>query len=227
MARRLVAVTAAAVVLGLAGCGSGSDSSSPSSGAAPSSSTTAADSSSAAPPASSGAVVTTPAATPPARADVTAWAEKVCAAAAPDITALGQGPQIDPSDMTKVKAGMVDYLAKVVTATGKLADKLGSLGTPPVPNGQEVVTRARAGLDQAKTSVQNARAQLDKVSVADPAAFQGAFTNITQELQKVPQLGDPLSVLRGANGDLDAALDAAPSCKSLGQSGSGQVVPTA
>ncbi|GLW95524.1 hypothetical protein [Actinokineospora globicatena] len=209
MARRLVAITAAAAALtiSLTGCG-GSD--------------TAGGGS------SSGAAATTTTATSEAAGgDATAWAEKVCAAVAPQVTALAAQPQIDQSDPVKAQASLVDYLDKFSGALDKMISSFSDAGDPPVADGKALVAKATGALEEAKTAVETAKTNLAAASPSDPAAFQAAFVKVGEDLQALSKLEDPTKGLRGSAA-LDKAFKEAPSCKKLdlGESASGTASST-
>ncbi|GAA2988095.1 hypothetical protein [Actinokineospora diospyrosa] len=208
MARRFVAITAttAALTIALAGCG-GSD-------------TKAGGSSSAA------AGATTTASSAASGGDATAWAEKVCASVAPQVTALSAQPQIDQSDPVKAQASLVEYLDKFAGALDKMISSFTDAGDPPVADGKKLVVSATGALEEAKTAVETAKKNLAAASPADPAAFQAAFVKVGEDLQALSKLEDPTKGLRGS-AELDKAFKEAPSCKALdGDSASGSASST-
>ncbi|RLK59876.1 hypothetical protein [Actinokineospora cianjurensis] len=208
MARRLVAFTAAAAALtiSLAGCG-GSDKATGGS--------------------SSGAAATTTTASSAASGgDATAWAEKVCASVAPQVTALSTQPEIDQSNPVKAQASLVEYLDKFSGALDKMISSFGDAGDPPVADGKALVAKATSALEEAKTAVDTAKTNLAAASPSDPAAFQAAFLKVGEDLQALQKLEDPTKGLRGS-AELDKAFKAAPSCKALdGDSASGTASST-
>ncbi|WP_018683872.1 hypothetical protein [Actinokineospora enzanensis] len=220
MARRLVAVpaTAAALIIGLAGCGGSDSKAGGTTGSTP-------------PPAA-----TTTAAPATTTADggagasdgATAWAEKVCSTVAPEVAKLAAKPNIDPSNPAVAKQGLVDYFGTMATAMDKMITGIKDAGAPPVPDGAKLAEQTTQGLQKFKTASENAKAAMAKASVTDPAAFQQVFTQIAEEMQNA-EMEDPTSVLRGDT-ELDKAFKAAPTCKMLDDagnaSGGAQATPT-
>ncbi|MBM7771410.1 hypothetical protein JOD54_001614 [Actinokineospora baliensis] len=209
MARRFVAITAAtaALAIGLTGCG-GNDSKDAGASSAPAGATTTAATS-----AASGG-------------DATAWAEKVCASVAPQVTALSAQPQIDQSDPVKAQASLVEYLDKFAGALDKMISSFADAGDPPVADGKKLVESATGALEEAKTAVETAKKNLAAASPSDPAAFQAAFVKVGEDLQALSKLEDPTKGLRGS-AELDKAFKEAPSCKALdGDSASGTASST-
>ncbi|MDQ3406344.1 MAG: hypothetical protein M3548_23605 [Actinomycetota bacterium] len=188
MVRRL-AVVAAALSLGLAGCGSDTGSGS-----------------------STGSGTTT---TAEAKGgDAVAWAESVCSKIGPEVEALSKTPEIDSSDPAKTKDSMVSYLTTLSTALGKMSSGIEDAGTPPVADGKVLADKVVGGLGEAKKAVDTAKENLSTVDASDPAKFQEGFQKVSADLSKIGDMEDPTKGLRG-NQELEDAFKNAESCKKL------------
>lgn len=201
MLRRLTMATvaAAAVTLALAGCGnSNSGSGSGSTGGGSTSNSSGGS--------SGGSAVD--------------WAEKVCKSVEPDIQALGKTPDIDATNMQKTKDNMVEFLGRFSTALGHMASSIKDAGDPPVSGAKQDVDKLVTSLESARKTVDEAKSNLDKASVSDPASFQAAFTKVGEDMSKLGDLEDPTKSL-DANKELKDAFDTAPTCKKLDNMGAG------
>jgi hypothetical protein len=143
-----------------------------------------------------------------------AWAEKVCKSVEGDVAALKQTPDIDQSDPQKAKDGMTAYLGQIATALGRMAGGIRDAGAPPVADGAQAADRVTTALEDAKKTVDEAKANLEQAPVNDAAAFQEAFAKVGEDLGALSGLDDPTKDLE-SNQQLKEAFDKAPTCKKL------------
>jgi hypothetical protein len=146
--------------------------------------------------------------------DATAWADKVCSGLKDDIAALTTTPEIDQSNPQAAKDGLVAYLAKLETSLDGMASAVSDAGTPPVDGGEDAVNKFLDQISSAKDSVTSAKSKIEAAPVDDPAAFQAAAADATQDLQALSNMGDPTASF-SENKELDAAYNKAKSCKEL------------
>ncbi|GGS17016.1 hypothetical protein [Actinokineospora fastidiosa] len=167
-----------------------------------------------------------PATTTTTTGDAVAWAERVCSSVAPEVKKLSAGPDIDPNDPKAAKTNLVAYLDTLVAALDRMTAAIRDAGAPPVPDGEVAADRAMQTLQEAKTQVEQSRTELAAADVSNQAAFQKAFTNVGEDLQRLSELENPMAGLRG-NEELDAAFEKAPSCRTLaGSDPSGSTTPS-
>lgn len=158
-------------------------------------------------------------------ADAVAWAEKVCSSVGSEVKALSEGPNVDPTNPERAKTGLVTYLDTLGTALDRMIGGIKGAGAPPVPEGQTAAARAIGTLEQAKSTVDSAKTNLQQANVADPAGLQAAIVKVGEDLQALGELEDPTKDLRG-NEELDAAFKQAKSCQELSGDGASSSATT-
>ena len=163
---------------------------------------------------SSGASDTNSSSSSDSGGDATAWADKVCSGLKDDIAALTTTPEIDQSNPQAAKDGLVAYLAKLETSLDGMASAVSDAGTPPVEDGEGAVKKFLDQISTAKDSVTSAKSKIEAAPVDDPAAFQAAAADATQDLQALSDMGDPTASF-SENKELDAAYNKAKSCQEL------------
>ena len=189
-------VAVTAAVLALAGC-----SSSPGTGSSPSGTSAASGSS------------------------VEAWAEKVCSGVADEFAELKQDPSIDGSDPVAAKASLGAFLDKLDSAMDTIQSTFRGAGAPPVDNGDKLLADFDSRIDEIKTTIGEAKTELEATSTTDPAAFQQGFTKVGEKLQAIGSQKSPLEGLNG-NAEVAKALQSTPTCKSIGSDPSSSSEPT-
>ena len=188
--RRPLAVAVLAVGLLVAGCGSNA-------GNAPATSST--------PP--SGPALTS---TPPAQAQPAprAWALSVCQTVTSTLAQLGAPPQTNnSSNPTATRQAYADYLTRASTAVQQAADRLGSLGAPPVANGQQIFDQLRMQLTQLHNNLNDAATQLKAANPNDTAALGPVFGAAGNAIALLGTLT--------SNPELRAAFDQTPECHNM------------
>jgi hypothetical protein len=150
--------------------------------------------------------------------DPVAWAEKVCKSVESQLATMAQSPNIDPNDPKQAKESLLAYLGSFATALDRIAGGIKDAGNPPVADGSQVVDKVTNAMQDAKKSVEDARANLEKASVTDPQSFQQAYTKVGEDMSKVSNMEDPTKDLK-ANKELNDAFGKAPTCMKLDASG--------
>ncbi|MFE9743938.1 hypothetical protein ACFYOT_03435 [Saccharothrix saharensis] len=163
----LVATTALVVVV--AGCGSGDDSTAPTSSSATPSDTAA-----------------------------VAYMDKVCTATTTFVAGPRKPPQVDPNDPAKGKAEMAAYMGQLADASAQTAAKLREVGPSPVAGGDEYVEKMAVTFTDLAKNFTDAKAATEAADANDPVGgLQAAGEAITRmdaffaplkELESVPEL---------------------------------------
>jgi hypothetical protein len=154
----------------------------------------------------------------PTGGDPVAWAEKVCKSVESQLATMAQSPNIDPNDPKQAKESLLAYLGNFAAALDRIAGGIKDAGSPPVADGSQVVDKVTKAMQDAKKSVDDARDNLQKASVSDPASFQQAYTKVGEDMSKVSNMEDPTKDLK-ANKELNDAFGKAPTCKKLDATG--------
>lgn len=129
----------------------------------------------------------------------------------------GQAIQDLPSDasITDRQTALATYLDGVVAATGALVDGAKAVGIPDVDGGADFAGKIEGAFEDAKTALEDARAQVDQLPTDDPTAFQNAAQGLGGSVQtSVTAIGGSISTL--SQPDLDQAFSSEPACTNLG-----------
>ncbi|MFD0199757.1 MULTISPECIES: hypothetical protein [Saccharothrix] len=168
--RLIPLLASAAVVVAVAGCGSGDESTAPTSATS---------------------------ATPSDEAAV-AYMDKVCTATASFASVTRTPPQIDPNDPAKGKADMAVYMGQMAEAYNQPATKLREVGPSPVAGGDQQVEQMAATFAGIAKNFTDAKAAIEAADANDPVGgLQAAGEAITRldelvaplkQLESVPEL---------------------------------------
>ncbi|GAB3000392.1 hypothetical protein [Saccharothrix stipae] len=149
--RLLPLVAATAVVVALAGCGSGGDTTAPTSS------------------------------TSPSDAAAVAYMDKVCTAAASFATVQKTPPQLDANDPAKLKADMGAYMGQMADAFSQTAARLRDVGPSPVAGGDQQVEQMAATFTDIAKNFTDAKAAIEAADANDPVGgLQAAGEAITR-----------------------------------------------
>ncbi|KAA2262281.1 hypothetical protein F0L68_13445 [Solihabitans fulvus] len=204
--RIAIAVLAAGLAVGLAGCGARAVSGTASVAGAGSSAGTVAGTGSAA--------ATSPSAPPGVNAAAVAWADKFCGTVL-SLTDIAKVPFTpDMTTPQTAKASLTDFLTKASALFGTAVDGLHNLGAAPTPTGAELATKMAAALGDVKKSFDDGLASLQQADPNDPSGFQRAFQAAGESLGKIGSMKNPTE---GITGDptLEQAAAAAPNCQKV------------
>ncbi|XVS64805.1 hypothetical protein ACQPYE_01705 [Actinosynnema sp. CA-299493] len=150
--RLLPLVAATALVVAVAGCGSGGDSTTP-----PSSTES------------------------PAEAAAVAYMDKVCTAASSFTTVQKTPPQLDANDPAKLKADMGAYMGQMADAFTRTATELRAVGPSPVAGGDEQVEQMAVTFTGIAKNFTDAKAAIEAADAGDPVGgLQAAGEAITR-----------------------------------------------
>lgn len=161
-------LAATALVVAVAGCGSGDDSATPTSSATPSD------------------------------APAVEYMDKVCTAAASFATVPKTPPQLDANDPVKLKADMGAYMGQMADAFGQTAARLRDVGPSPVAGGDEQVEKMAVTFTDIAKNFGDAKAAIEAADANDPVGgLQAAGEAITRlddfvaplkQLEAIPEL---------------------------------------
>lgn len=138
-----------------------------------------------------------------------------------DVTTMSNdfGSTLDPTaDVQTQKDAIVGLFDDMLAAMDTLISELQAAGTPDVDGGDQITAALSDSFASARQALQDARDQVEGLSVDDPTAFATELTNIGTAIQ------DSMSGITGSLSELDApALSEAaanePACASLASSG--------
>jgi hypothetical protein len=139
------------------------------------------------------------------------WAAQLCRTLDPVYGTLGTPPPVDLADGAATLQAYQVHLAEVESATQQASGRVGTLGTPPVENGEQAVADIREHLADVGRDAARTRALLDQVDPTDPLAVEQATATAVNGLGTLgnsPQLLD----LLGVYPQLDEAVAEAPEC---------------
>lgn len=149
--RLLPLVAATALVVAVAGCGSGGDTTAPTSSQSPSD------------------------------AAAVAYMDKVCTAAASFASVPKTPPQLDANDPAKLKADMGAYMGQMADAFSQTATRLRDVGPSPVAGGDQQVEQMAATFTDIAKNFTDAKAAIEAADAGDPVGgLQAAGEAITR-----------------------------------------------
>ncbi|NEA68669.1 serine/threonine-protein kinase [Streptomyces sp. SID12488] len=197
--RRIIAVTATALVIGI-GVGTWALATSPSE---PDETSPSASPS------------TPPSASPPS---LDSWAKKVCDAQQPQAkkieganTAIQQTPDNStPEDVQRTDSQAFQDMSDAYKAIG---DTLKTAGPPPVSDGQKKQRDAIKQLEYTSTSYANLKKQVDGLDTTDQSKFADGLKKIAQELDELGQNPNE-ALVRLEEGDVGEAMQKQEGCRS-------------
>ncbi|MFE2750393.1 hypothetical protein ACFXGA_00145 [Actinosynnema sp. NPDC059335] len=137
--RLLPLLASAALVVAVAGCGSGGEPTAPTSSSAS-----------------------------PDDTAVVAYMDKVCTAAASFASAPKTPPQLDANDPAKLKADMGAYMGQMADAFGQTATKLRAVGPSPVAGGDQQVEQMAATFTDIAKNFTDAKTAIEAADANDP-----------------------------------------------------------
>ena len=128
------------------------------------------------------------------------------------------GTGIDPTDVQATKDALVDLFDQMLAATDTLISNLDAAGTPDIENGEEIRSSLSASFEQARSALDDAKTQVEALSVDDPAAFGTELQNIGTAIQSsMSGITGSLSGL--AAPELEQAAANEPACSALAAGG--------
>jgi len=166
-------------------------------------------------PAPSPAPAPPPASAPstPAPAAV-AWTGSVCDAVAPVVTTLKTPPPVDQNAWPATRQAYLGYLDEAVGRTDNALQALAAAGPPPVENGQQLADQVRAQVDDLRTDLAEARADLAGADPNNPVALGPAIAAASNVLAS---FGNSTQAVGSIVTDerLRPAFEQAPACAQL------------
>lgn len=145
------------------------------------------------------------------QSEPTAWVGAFCGGIGDVLRSASALSQKQPTPEAE-KENLLRFADNAQQAMSNTAGKLGELGPPKIPNGQQVHDTAVNFFNSTAKSVADQRSALDKLDAAAPD-FRAKMAQITRpDLQAT---GQQAAMLIG-NRDLSPAFKSAPECKQLG-----------
>jgi hypothetical protein len=122
---------------------------------------------------------------------------------------------LSPSaDLAGQRDAVVGFLDDVLDATDRLIADLGDAGVPDVDNGQEIDAAVKRSFEQARGIIEDARQQVQDLSLDDPQAFATELSSIGTAIQdSLGSIGGSLESLD--NAELSQAVADEPACASV------------
>jgi len=138
-----------------------------------------------------------------------------------DVTNLSNNfaSSLDPSaDLAGQRDAVVGFLDDVLTSTDKLIGDLEAAGVPDVDNGQQIVDAIKQSFEKAKGVIEDAKQQVQNLSLDDPSTFATQLSSIGTKIQgSMTDIGTSLQSL--SSPELEQAVAQEPSCASLSSGG--------
>lgn len=122
---------------------------------------------------------------------------------------------IDPAaSLEDQKQGVLAFLDDVLESTGRLIDGVTDAGVPDVEGGAAVVAAIEDSFQQARSVLEDARAQVEAIPVDDPQTFADQLNEIGSTIQSsLGEIGGSLSALESA--ELTEAVRNEPACEAV------------
>jgi hypothetical protein len=148
------------------------------------------------------------------------WLDDFCTALGTWQTELTEGAPdfADVSDAESAKDTLVSYLDSVVAATDTLVSDIQAAGVPDVENGEAIASEMRTAIASVGDDFAAAKADVEALSVDDPAAFASGLTDVGTTLTNAgTTAGTTFDQLaeQYPSADLDAAAAEAASCQNV------------
>ena len=152
----------------------------------------------------------------------TRYVRQVCAAlntwddkANTDDTSPAKVLKANKKSMKSTRQAVVTLLAADLKATDTLIAATKAIGTPRVPNGQQVATDYLQTLGDARHALSTARSAAARMPIANKIVLTAALTTMDNDLGgQFQAIGDPLTVLN-TDQTLAAAIQADPGCATV------------
>ncbi|WP_433331937.1 hypothetical protein [Spirillospora sp. CA-294931] len=138
------------------------------------------------------------------------WAGKACGALKQ--TSALPVPQIEPANVAKSKASLVNMLEGIGQRMRTMEMALAGLGKPPVPNGDALYRTTMGRLTSTHSGVTTAKRRLEQAKVTDAKSLKGAMDQMKKAFGSYNGYQGPQADLR-ADPALNAAFAKAPACQ--------------
>lgn len=148
------------------------------------------------------------------------YAQNLCASMQTyidDVTALSTdfAAAIDPAaSLDEQKTAVLAFLDDVLEATDRLISSVDDAGVPDIDDGEDVVVAIEETFAEARGILEEARAEVETISVEDPQAFVEQLNAIGQTIQtSLGEIGSSLAAIDAP--ELNAAVDDDPECAAV------------
>ena len=116
------------------------------------------------------------------------------------------------------QAALASFFDGAVAATEELVTSIQEAGAPDVEGGEEIAEELTSRFEEARTALEEARAEVDALPIDDPEAFRAAADELGASIQaQLQAIGAALSSL--SQEELDQAAAADPTCTALSPTG--------
>ncbi len=120
----------------------------------------------------------------------------------------------DTTDLATLKQGWLDFLDGVSEDSDAMLAKLQDLGSPDVPNGQQMASSLSDALTSLVASFKDLRDKSADLPTTSPTAFTQQFQALLTKFQSdASSFGDSFDQLQSS--ELESAFSAAPACAPL------------
>jgi hypothetical protein len=148
------------------------------------------------------------------------YAQNLCASMQTyiyDVTALSTdfAAAIDPAaSLDEQKTAVLAFLDDVLEATDRLISSVDDAGVPDIDDGEDVVVAIEETFAEARGILDEARAEVETISVEDPQAFVEQLNAIGQTIQtSLGEIGSSLAAIDAP--ELNAAVNDDPECAAV------------
>jgi hypothetical protein len=149
-----------------------------------------------------------------------AYAQNLCASMQTyidEVTTLSTdfAAEIDPAaTLDEQRNAVLSFLDDVLAATDRLITGVEDAGVPDIDNGEDVVVAIEETFAEARGILEDARAQVEAISVDDPQAFADQLNEIGTTIQtSLGEIGSSLAAIDAP--ELNAAVSDDPDCAAV------------
>jgi hypothetical protein len=160
-----------------------------------------------------------PAAQAPSPEDQTVqWVDVVCSSVVPVVGTLRTPPAPDLDDLAATQQAYSGYLADAIVQAEEALTDIESAEPPPIDGGQQVADDVYGDVAQMRDDLVDAKARVDGVDPADPAALGPAVAGAGDVLSSLGSSAQATTTL-SEDPRLEPAFQQAGSCEPLREVG--------
>lgn len=137
------------------------------------------------------------------------WTDRMCSAVLPFMQTAVEGPTTgEPHQVVG------DYLGRTTAALDRTLGDLDRLGPAPVDDGEALAANLQGGLGEVRSAFSGAKARVDALDPADPAAVERDLPGALEPLAQLGSATGPLDQMTG-NPEIAATFRASATCGEL------------
>ncbi|BBF99250.1 MULTISPECIES: hypothetical protein [Pseudonocardia] len=137
------------------------------------------------------------------------WTDRMCSAVLPFMQTAVEGPAAgDPQQ------AVGDYLGRTTEALDRTLGDLDRLGPAPVDGGDALAANLQGGLGEMRSAFSGAKARVDALDPADPAAVERDLPGALEPLAQLGSTAGPLDQVTG-NPEIAVTFRASAACGEL------------